>query len=195
MKKTLNLQGLKAGAAAGIGIAGASELILWLTGRIYIICKNDIHNFIGCAFLTVLYILVQEIVLRGIAYNVLKNRFSAPLAMITTGAFFLAFNIPIISGAVPLLNLLVFNILLCVLYENTCSLSAPLIAHMIWRLLSGNILGILPNITDKPSLLKTMMLGCDNISSSFSMLAISTTILIITIFCHKPKEGAHNTTE
>lgn len=160
-KKTINIpikenigKGTLSGIVIGIIWIGAAAAILIFSKQLEIIGKNEISLlwlWILSAFLNVI---MQELLVRGYIYQLLKERFNLPTALIVTTAIFTfmhggAFE----AGVIPVINVVTMCLFTTALYESEKTILAPIMAHSIWNIIGALILGGVSLADDYPSIL------------------------------------------
>lgn len=127
--------------------------ILILSNSIKIIRENPVANleiWILSAFINVL---MQEILVRGYIYQLLKKQYSRFVSIIISTLIFTLFHAgAFIEGIVPVLNVITMSVFMSFLYEYKNSLLAPVMAHSIWNIIGGIILGTVSLASDYPNL-------------------------------------------
>lgn len=160
-KKTINIpikenigKGTLSGIVIGIIWIGAAASILIFSKQLEIIGNNEISLlwlWILSAFLNVI---MQELLVRGYIYQLLKERFNLPAAIIVTTAIFTfmhggAFE----AGVIPVINVVTMCLFTTALYESEKTILAPIMAHSIWNIIGALILGGISLADDYPSIL------------------------------------------
>lgn len=160
-KKTVNIpikensgKGTLVGIATGIIWIGAASLILIFSKQLEITGKNEVSFlwlWILSAFLNVI---MQELLVRGYIYQLLKERYNLPAAVIVATAIFTfmhggAFE----AGVIPVINVVTMCLFTMALYESEKTILAPIMAHSIWNIVGSLILGGVSLADDYPSVL------------------------------------------
>ena len=160
-KKTINIpikenigKGTLSGIVIGIIWIGAAASILIFSKQLEIIGNNEISLlwlWILSAFLNVI---MQELLVRGYIYQLLKERFNLPAAIIVTTAIFTfmhggAFE----AGVIPVINVVTMCLFTTALYESEKTILAPIMAHSIWNIIGALILGGISLADDYPIIL------------------------------------------
>lgn len=121
-----------------MAITGKNEVsLLWL--------------WILSAFLNVI---MQELLVRGYMYQLLKERYNLPVAVVVTTAIFTfmhggAFE----AGVISVINVVTMCLFTTALYESEKTILAPIMAHSIWNIIGALILGGVSLADDYPSIL------------------------------------------
>ena len=128
--------------------------ILIFSKQLEITGKNEVSFlwlWILSAFLNVI---MQELLVRGYIYQILKERYNLPAAVIVTTAIFTfmhggAFE----AGVIPAINVVTMCLFTTALYESEKTILAPIMAHSIWNIVGALILGGVSLADDYPSVL------------------------------------------
>jgi len=192
-KVALHLFGHAARGAALGAIAGA----LWLAVSVLVMSCAKVIHFEGinpvkrfpvwmlAAFLNVV---MQELLVRGYLYQMLKQRHSLAAAAIVTSALFTALHGGAFeAGVIPVLNVLTMSLLMTAVLEYSGSLVAPTVMHFLWNGIGALILGGVSLADDYPSLLKTAFTGNDILSGGAckiegSIVVLLTNVLLLAVF-------------
>ena len=160
-KKTINIpikenigKGTLSGIVIGIIWIGAAAAILIFSKQLEIIGKNEISLFWLWILSAFLNVIMQELLVRGYIYQLLKERFNLPAAVIVTTAIFTfmhggAFE----AGVIPVINVVTMCLFTTALYESEKTILAPIMAHSIWNIIGALILGGVSLADDYPSIL------------------------------------------
>ena len=160
-KKTINIpikenigKGTLSGIVIGIIWIGAAAAILIFSKQLEIIGKNEISLFWLWILSAFLNVIMQELLVRGYIYQLLKERFNLPAAVIVTTAIFTfmhggAFE----AGVIPVINVVTMCLFTTALYESEKTILAPIMAHSIWNIIGALILGGVSLADDYPSVL------------------------------------------
>ena len=146
-------KGSLAGFATGVLWIGISAGILLLTGAAQITFNNEVEYrglWILSAFINTI---MQELLVRGYIYQLLKEQYNIILAAIVSTALFTfmhsgAFE----AGLIPVLNVITMSLFMTALYEKTETIAAPILAHAVWNIAGAIILGGVSLADDYPSL-------------------------------------------
>ena len=77
---------------------------------------------------------MQELLVRGYLYQMLKQRHNAAAAAIATTALFTALHGGALeAGVIPVLNVLTMSLLMTVVLEYSGSIIAPVVMHFLWN--------------------------------------------------------------
>lgn len=153
-------RGMANGFLIGIIWFGVCELILSMTGIFNVYNVNKVSMlwlWIISAFLNVV---IQELLVRGYIYQLIKKNYNKSSAVIvTTAVFTLLHGEALEAGIIAVLNIITTSILMTLLMEESGSLAAPIAAHSLWNILGGVFFGCISLGDDYPALMKTIFLG------------------------------------
>ena len=140
---------------------------------------SGILIWIFSAFINVV---MQELLVRGYLYQMLKYRHNTIVATIVTTALFTfmhggAFE----AGLIPVLNVVTMRLLMTVVLEYTESIIAPVIMHAIWNCVGAIIIGCVSLADDYPHLLNISLNGSNILSGGSCKIEGSVVVLIINI--------------
>lgn len=172
--------GTMAGIAAGFVWILLSAGILIGTHQLVITGKNSVPMlwlWIISAFINVI---MQELLVRGYIYQMLKTRYNMFITVVVTTALFTfmhggAFE----AGLLPVLNVITMCLFTTALYEAEGTLLAPIMAHAIWNVAGGVILGGVNLADDYPSLYS--MTSSENVILSGGTCRIEGSIVVLVI--------------
>lgn len=193
-KKTVNIpikENIGKGALAGIAIGaiwiGVAASILIISKQLEITGKNEVSFlwlWILSAFLNVI---MQELLVRGYIYQLLKERYNLPAAVIVTTAIFTfmhggAFE----AGVIPVINVITMCLFTTALYESEKTILAPIMAHAIWNIIGALILGGVSLADDYPSIFtmtasanKLLSGGAYKIEASIVVTILNIALMVI----------------
>lgn len=174
--------GTMVGIFVGFVWIGLSAGILLVTHQLEITGKNEISMlwlWIISAFINVM---MQELLVRGYIYQLLKTEYKMPITIIITTALFAfmhggAFE----AGLLSILNVITMCLFTTALYEAEGTLLAPIMAHAIWNIIGGVILGCVNLADDYPSLYSMTSSGNVILSGGSSRIEGSIVVLVINI--------------
>ncbi|MGN0492310.1 MAG: CPBP family intramembrane glutamic endopeptidase, partial [Acutalibacteraceae bacterium] len=116
------------------GVNKLSGIALWLAALLF----NAVAN---------------ELLLRGYLFKLYRKYYGLPTVTVIVTLLFISLNINIFSGGIIYTtNMLLNNILLCLLAEYSYSVLAPITAHFFYNVISGFVLGSLTVSKDYPVL-------------------------------------------
>ena len=161
------------GISAAVLLAGRQ---LAITGRQAV---PDLWLWILSAFINVM---MQELLVRGYIYQLLKTGYGLPAAVIfTTALFTLLHGGAFAAGLLPVINVITMCLFTTAMYEAEDSLLAPVIAHALWNIIGALILGGVSLAEDYPSLYTTQAVGSPLLSGGAYRIEGSLVVTIVNI--------------
>lgn len=144
---------------------------------------SNVIPLLGIWFLAAFFnVIMQELLVRGYLYQMLKKKSNIVVAtMITTAIFTLLHGGAFEAGMIPVCNVLTMSLLMTVLLEYTKSIWAPVMAHFIWNAVGALILHGVALADDYPHVFHTVFEGNDILSGGICKIEGSIFILIINI--------------
>lgn len=157
-KKTIRIpitdnigKGTLTGIIVGIIWLGIASGLLVISKQLIFTGRTEVSMlwlWIISAFLNVI---MQEMLVRGYIYQLLKERYNLPAAIVLTTALFTfmhggAFE----AGVVPVINVITMCLFTTALYESEKTLLAPIMAHAIWNTVGAIFLGGVSLADDYP---------------------------------------------
>jgi membrane protease YdiL (CAAX protease family) len=189
-------KGTLIGTITGIIWIGVAAGLLLLLKQLNITAKNDIPLlwlWIISAFINVI---MQELLVRGYIYQLLRKRYNLFAAVMVTTALFTfmhggAFEV----GVIPVINVITMCLFTTALYESEKTLFAPIMAHAIWNIVGALFLGGVSLADDYPHMLTMQasantLLSGGNYKIEASIITLILNIVLMTIFyikCRKSK--------
>lgn len=189
-------KGILIGTAAGIVWLGSTVAIMLLANIITFEGSNPVP-MLGVWFLAAfLNVIMQELLVRGYLYQMLKQKYNGIAAVIVTTALFtLLHGGAFEAGVIPVLNVLTMSLLMTAVLEYTGSLIAPSIMHFLWNGIGALILGGVSLAEDYPHLLnmafsENVILsgGACKMEGSIIVLLVNSSLLSIFLFLQKKQE-------
>lgn len=189
-KKQVKLNLIKNPATGlGVGVFGG---ILWLGCTVVILFLSNVIKFEGCnqvPMLTIwliastLNVIMQELLVRGYLYQMIKQKHNVIAAtIVTTTLFTVMHGGAFQAGVIPVLNVVTMSLMMTVVLEYTGSIIAPIIMHAIWNGIGSIILGGVSLADDYPHLLNITFNGNDILSGGVCKIEGSIVVLVINIF-------------
>ena len=140
-------------------------------------------------------VVMQEMLVRGYIYQLLKTKYNLPLAIIVTTAMFTflhggAFE----AGVIPVINVVTMCLFTTALYEAEKTILAPILAHAIWNIVGAIILGGVSLADDYPNLYSMTASGNTLLSGGSYKIEASIVVTILNIglmifFCFRCKKN------
>ena len=183
-------KGMAVGCIFGILWLGISVAVMFLIGVLRFESVNvvpDLPIWIAAAFLNVI---MQELLVRGYLYQMIKQKHNIVFATIlTTGLFVALHGGAFEAGFIPVMNVFTMSVLMTVVLEYTGSLVAPIIMHFIWNGIGAIILGGVSLAEDYPNLLNTALYGHEFLSGGAckiegSVIVFIVNVVLIMLFCN-----------
>lgn len=153
----------------GIGLGcmwiGTVVLILLAIGTIHFESKNTV-TYVDIWILAVLLnAIMQEYLIRGYLFQLLKGKYNALVAVVVTTILFTvmhggAFEV----GIVAVLNVITMSVFVSLLLIYTKNLIAPILVHFIWNMAGCIIFGGVSLAEDYPSIWNIAFIGNNLIS-------------------------------
>lgn len=148
------------GGVTGAIWLGASVGILSIIGVVQIEGKNQIAMLWLWLLAAFLNTVMQEMLVRGYLYQMIKSNGSIAAAIIvSTGLFTFAHGGAFEAGILPVLNVITMSLFMTVVLEYTGSLIAPIVIHFLWNGVGAIILGGVSLAEDYPHLLDMTIHG------------------------------------
>lgn len=174
--------GLRVGVIGGIFWLGCTIIILYLIGVIRFNGSNHISMLPIWIFAAILNVVMQELLVRGYLYQMIKQKHNMVAATIVTTALFTALHGGAFeAGLIPVLNVATMSLLMTVVLECTGSVIAPIIMHTIWNVVGAIIFGGVSLADDYPHLLNITFSGNDVLSGGLCKIEGSIVVLIMNI--------------
>ncbi len=165
--------------------------VLWLGAAIIILAGLGVMRITATDTFPMLWLwilsalintIMQELLVRGYLYQMIKRNYNVVAAMVVTTALFTfmhggAFE----SGIVPVLNVITMSILMTTVLEYIQSLIAPVMMHFIWNGVGGIIFGAVSLADDYPHLFTTVFTGNTLLSGGMPKMEGSIVVLTINI--------------
>lgn len=115
--------------------------------------------------------IMQELLVRGYLYQMLKQKHNIIVAMIVTTILFTALHGGAFeAGVIPVLNVFTMSLLMTVVLEYSGSIIAPTIMHFLWNGIGALVLGGVSLADDYPNLFVTTFTGNDILSAGIRRL-------------------------
>lgn len=178
-KPTLNIG---VGLGAGTLWLGITIAVLCLTGNLSFTDANSVPYLAVWMLACFLNVIMQELLVRGYLYQLIRSNYSAAAAIIVTTALWTLMHAGAFeAGIVPVLNVITTNLLLSVVFEYTGSILAPILMHSIWNEVGALLLGCDSLAEDYPHLLNAVLGENTLISGGSYQIAGSIVVLILNV--------------
>lgn len=193
-KKNINIpikdnigKGTLIGSVVGSCWIGIASGVLLLSKQLAIVEKNNVSMlwlWIISAFINVV---MQELLIRGYIYQLLKQKYNLSAAVIVTTALFSFMHGGALeAGIIPVINVITMCLFTTALYESERTLIAPIMAHAIWNIIGSLFLGGVSLADDYPHILtmtassNTVLSGGDyKIEASIVTLILNVVLMIV----------------
>ncbi|MCM1227920.1 MAG: CPBP family intramembrane metalloprotease [Clostridium sp.] len=173
-------------------VLGVVTGVVWLAIPVLIMCMAKIIHFesidpinlfpiwVLAAFLNVI---MQELLVRGYLYQMIKQNHNIVAAVIITTILFTALHGGAFeAGVVPVLNVFTMSLLMTAVLEYSGSIIAPIIMHFLWNGVGALVLGGVSLADDYPHLFITKFTGNEIISGGACKIEGSIIVLFVNVF-------------
>ncbi len=175
-----SVQSIRLGIVAGLVWLIIPVFFVLLSNTMHFDGVNTVRLFPIWILAAFLNVSMQELLVRGYLYQMLKQNFSIVVATLTTTLLFVlchggAFD----AGILPVFNIFSMSLLMTIVLEYTDSLIAPIIMHFIWNGIGALLLDGVSLANDYPSLLITSFHGNQLLSGGAYKLEGSIFVFIV----------------
>lgn len=168
------------GISAGTVWVVFSFLIMLFCGLLKVENVNSVSVLWLWIFSAFINTIMQELLVRGYLYQMIKAKHNIIAAtIVSTALFTFAHGGAFEAGLIPVLNICTMSLLMTVVLEYTQSLVAPIIMHFIWNTVGAIILGCVSLAEDYPHLLDVSFSG--NILLSGGIYKMEGSIFVFTL--------------
>lgn len=176
------LKGIITGSIVGIVWLLMPIILMYLLHIMHFGENNDVP-LLGIWFLaTFLNVVMQELLVRGYLYQMLKQKCNITIAtVVTTAIFTLLHGGAFEAGIIPIYNVLTMSLLMTILLEYTKSFWTPVMAHFIWNAVGALILNGVALADDYPHVFNTVFTGNDILSGRICKIEGSIFVLVVNI--------------
>ena len=176
------VKGMVLGVIAGIVWLAIPVLIMYAAKIIHVDGTNLINLFPVWVLAVFLNTIMQELLVRGYLYQMLKQKHNIIVATIVTTILFTALHGGAFeAGIIPVLNVLTMSLLMTVVLEYSGSIIAPIIMHFLWNGIGALVLGGVSLADDYPNLFVTTFTGSDILSGGICKIEGSIIVLIVNV--------------
>ena len=191
------VRGTALGIIAGIVWLSVPVLIMYIAGIIHFDGTNSIELFPVWVLAAFLNVIMQELLVRGYLYQMLKQKHNtAAAAVVTTALFTVLHGGALEAGVIPVLNVLTMSLLMTAVLEHSSSMIAPTIMHFLWNGIGSLVLGCVSLADDYPNILVTTFTGNGIVSGgtckiegSIIVLFVNLILMALFIFLKKRNDG------
>lgn len=184
------LKSILIAVVTGVLWIGSTVIVMKLMGVIRFEGRNEVPMLIVWILAVFLNVVMQELLVRGYLYQMIKQRHSIyAAAFVTTALFTVLHGGAFEAGIIPVLNVITMSLLMTVILEYTGSLIAPVIMHFIWNGVGAVILGGVNLAEDYPHLLNMVFEGNELLSGGSckiegSIVVLALNIILIAFFLY-----------
>ncbi len=176
------VKGVLLGTITGILWLGLPIIVMKLMKVIEFNGKNDIPLFFVWILAAFMNVIMQELLVRGWLYQVLKQKYNIAIStIVTTALFTLLHGGAFEAGLVPVVNVLTMSLLMTVILEYSGSLIAPTIMHFMWNGIGALVLGGVSLADDYPHLLNMIFSGSKLLSGGECKIEGSIVVLVVNV--------------
>ena len=191
-----SVKGMVLGVITGIVWLAVPVLVMYIAKIIHFDGINSIKLFPVWLLAVFLNVIMQELLVRGYLYQMIKQKHNIVAATIVTTALFTALHGGAFeAGVVPVLNVLTMSLFMTVVLEYSGSIIAPTIMHFLWNGIGALVLGGVSLADDYPNLLITTFTGNEALSGGVckiegSIVVLFVNVILIVLFMFlKNKQG------
>ena len=175
-------KGFLVGTTFGILWIGVSAGFLFLSHHLNVVEKNNVQQIWIWIFAAFINVVMQELLVRGYIYQLLKVQYNLIVAIVVTTAIFTflhggAFE----AGIIPVVNIITMSLFVTALYESERTIVAPIMAHAIWNIVGAIILGGVSLADDYPSIYNLTTSGNVLVSGGEYMVEASLVVTLLNI--------------
>lgn len=182
------IKSMVTGIVTGAAWLAVPVLTMYALGVIRFEGKNTLPQFALWVVAAFLNVVMQELLVRGYLYQMLKQKHNfAAAVIVTTALFTILHGGALEAGVVPTLNVVTMSLLMTIVLEYTGSLIAPTLMHFLWNGVGALVLGGVSLADDYPHLLDMTLSGNEILSGGVckiegSIVVLITNIVVITVF-------------
>lgn len=170
------------GCVTGATWLGVSVGILAIIGVVHIDGRNQISMLWLWMISAFLNTVMQEMLVRGYLYQMLKSNYNIGIAVIvSTGLFTFAHGGAFEAGILPVLNVITMSLFVTAVLEYTDSLIAPIVIHFLWNGVGAIILGGVSLAEDYPHLFNMIISGNSILSGGSCKIEGSIIVLLMNL--------------
>ncbi len=170
------------GCVTGSVWIGISVGILSIIGVVHIDGRNQISMLWLWMVSAFLNTVMQEMLVRGYLYQMLKSNYNTVAAVIvSTGLFTFAHGGAFEAGILPVLNVITMSLFVTAVLEYTDSLIAPIVIHFLWNGVGAIILGGVSLAEDYPHLFNMVISGNPILSGGSCKIEGSIIVLLMNL--------------
>jgi len=168
------------GSGLGVVWIGVAAAVMYLTGVMSFSGSNQISCLAVWLIACFLNVIMQELLVRGYIYQLIKNKCNMWAALIvSTGLFTAMHGGAFEAGVIAVLNVVTMSVFVTLVMEYTGSIIAPIFAHAVWNGVGAIILGGVSLADDYPHLFNTVFSGDALLSGGSCKIEGSIVVLIL----------------
>lgn len=176
------VNGLLLGTLTGAAWLAVSVLGMYLSKSIHFDGTNTVQSFPVWLIAAFLNVVMQELLVRGYLYQMVKQKYNAIAAAIVTTALFTALHGGAFeAGIIPVCNVLTMSLLMTIVLEYSGSIIAPTVMHCLWNGIGAVVLGGVSLAEDYPSLFRTSFTGNDMLSGGVCKMEGSIIVFFVNV--------------
>ncbi len=155
---------------------------MYIAKIIHFAGTNSIYLFPVWMLAAFLNVIMQELLVRGYLYQMIKQKHNIVAAVIVTTILFTALHGGAFeAGIIPVLNVFTMSLLMTVVLEYSGSIIAPTIMHFLWNGIGALVLGGVSLADDYPNLLITTFTGNEILSGGACKIEGSIIVLFVNV--------------
>ncbi len=175
--KSIVLGGITGGIWLGLAVG-----ILFLMSVLRIQGRNQVSFLWLWIFSTLINTIMQEMLVRGYLYQMIKKNYNVvAAAIVSTALFTFAHGGAFEAGLIPVLNVISMSLFMTAVLEDTDSLLAPIIIHFLWNSIGAIILGGVSLAEDYPHVYNMIMSGNPILSGGVCKIEGSIIVLALNL--------------
>ncbi len=176
------VKGAALGLITGIVWLIIPVLVMYIAKIIHFAGTNSIYLFPVWMLAAFLNVIMQELLVRGYLYQMIKQKHNIVAAVIVTTILFTALHGGAFeAGIIPVLNVFTMSLLMTVVLEYSGSIIAPTIMHFLWNGIGALVLGGVSLADDYPNLLITTFTGNEILSGGACKIEGSIIVLFVNV--------------
>lgn len=176
------VKGVALGVIAGIVWLAIPVLVMYIVKIIHFDRTNSINLFPVWVLAAFLNVIMQELLVRGYLYQMIKQNHNIVAAVIVTTILFTALHGGAFeAGVIPVLNVFTMSLLMTVVLEYSGSIIAPTVMHFLWNGIGALVLGGVSLADDYPNLLITTFTGNEILSGGACKIEGSIIVLFVNV--------------
>lgn len=176
------VRGTAFGVIAGSVWLSVPVLIMYIAGIIHFDGTNSIDLFPVWVLAAFLNVIMQELLVRGYLYQMLKQKHNmVTAAAVTTALFTVLHGGALGAGVIPVFNVLTMSLLMTAVLEYSGSIIAPVIMHFLWNGIGALVLGGVSLADDYPNMLVTTFTGNEIVSGGTCKIEGSIIVLFVNL--------------